>query len=304
MSPIENGSSRDGVRRATVFALWIAAAAALTFVPAVGAGLLLVLLGALTPLLPSVQAGHPDLRSRDLWHRVAAVAWAVGALAGIVLFGRALAEADRIEAIATGMALAFVPGVGALALASLIVAGAARLRPGAVGAGPPAGLAARASSRLRRGLLLALVAWFTWVVRPGAHGLPFQPRDWLLHGPALLLAAGAALAFALVAGRAAKRLAPVALASAGTFAALVGLAQALFGMARVSIAHVTAGLESVTTACFATLVGLALAAVDTGGEEGGARTASYVAYAVFPLVSLLLLAVTFLMAITPMTKPL
>jgi hypothetical protein len=303
VSPIENGAKHDAARRAAWPALWLAAAAALAFVPAVGAGLLLVPLGALTPLLPAVPAGRPILRSRDLWYRVAAVAWAVGVLAGIVLFGRALAESEDIEAIATGMVLAFVPGVGALGLASLLVAGTAQLTPPADSGGPQAELPAR-DRWLRRGLLLALVAWFTWVVRPGARGLPFEPRDWLLHGPALLIVAGAALAFALVAGRAATRLVPVALATAGTFAGLLGLAQALLGMARLSIAQVTAGLESVTTACFATLVGLALAAVDTGGEEGGARTASYVAYAVFPLVSLLLLAVTFLMTITPMTKPL
>lgn len=301
MSPIENGASRDRARRAAVFVLWIAAAAASAFVPAVGSGLLLVLLSALTPLLPVAAPGRAPLRSRDLWHRVAGVAWVAGALASIVLLGRALGKSEGIEAIATGMALAFIPGVSALALASLTVAGAARLMPPADAAGPQAGLPAR-DIWLRRSLLLALFAWFAWAPRPAAGEMLIQPSDWLLHGPALLVVAGAALAFALVAGRAGKRLAPVVLAAAGTVAALAGLVQALLGMAHVRIAQVTAGIESVTSACFTTLVALALLTVEPR-DDADTRPAAHVAYAVFPLVSLLLLAVTFLMVVTPMTKP-
>jgi hypothetical protein len=203
------------------------------------------------------------------------------------------------------MALAFVPGVIALVLASLIVAAAARRTPLSDAPVPDTAPAAR-DTWLRRGLLLALVVWFTWAPRPEARELPFQPRDWLLHGPALLVATGAALAFALLAGPASKRLVPALLAAAGTVAALVGLVQALLGMAQVSVAQVTAGLASVTTACYVALVALALLAPARAAREeaAGDRAMAYVAYLVFPLVSLLLLAITVVMVLTPMTKPL
>jgi len=310
MSPTGKPSNGRGAQRGALLALSTLAAIASPYATAVTGGLLVVLLGvALLALVPAAAPGRGSLGARRLWEAATRAAWVSGALAAVLLFVRALGDSERgIEAIATGMALAFVPGVAGLALASLAAAVAFRRMGPAAAAPAPAVAPPSWDLRLGRALFLALVVWFAWVPQSGGGDLPFAPRDWLLHGPTLLLVAGATLALVLLFGRAWKDLAPVALALAGTLAALVGLLQALLGMARVSIALVTAGMQSVATACFVTLVAMALLAAAPAAASGdrtdGARTANSVAYALFPLVSLLLLAIAMVMVMTPMKKPL
>jgi lysylphosphatidylglycerol synthetase-like protein (DUF2156 family) len=309
MAPIGHPPQRHAALRALLLALWTVAAIASPFAPTTAGGVLLVVLSTLAlAFLPVAGPGRPTLESRGLWSSAAGAAWVTGALASVVLFVRAFGESDReIEAIATGMALAFVPGVAGLALAGLTAAAAFRSELPARDSSPGVAFPAW-GGQLGRSLFLALVVWFAWAPRLRWHELPFEPWDWLLRGPALLVLAGATLAFALLTGRAWRRLAPTALAAAGALAALAGLVQALLGMARVSIAQVTAGLQSVTTACFVTLLALALLVVPPSeprdDRADGARTATSVAYALFPLVSLLLLAITMVMVMTPMKRPL
>lgn len=77
-------------------------------------------------------------------------------------------------------------------------------------------------------------------------------------------------------------------------------------MARASIAAVSAGLQSVSTACLAALIALALLstgpAETPGDRPGAASVASAAATALFPVVALLLTAVAFVLVLTPMTK--
>jgi len=296
------------VARALLLCLWAAAATASPFVPALASGLAFVLLAVLVlAFLPAAGSGGDGIGTRGVWQSASRVAWAAGALIAIILCVQALALSDGIEAIATGMALAFVPGVAGLALAGVALAIAVR-RPTRLE--PAAGKSTSDASSvwLERLLFLLLVGWTAQAPRLGRRELPFEPRDWMLHEPSLLVVAGTALILMLLFGRAWRPLAPVALALGGTVAALAGLVQALLGMARASIALVTAGLESVTTACIVTLVVLALLSVPTlGPSRDDAQlepgTPANVAYALFPLVSLLLLAVAVVMVLTPMQKP-
>ncbi len=296
-------------REALLLVLWTAAATGSPFAPALASGLLLVLLGVLLlALLPSAGAVRVTLGARSAWENVSRLSWTTGVVAAFVLVVRALGlSGGGIEAIATGMALAFVPALAGLALAGLSIAVAFRL-PSPSDPPPPGAAPAAWPAWLGRLLFLWLVACAALLPRLGHDKVPFEPREWLLHGPALLSLAGATLALLLLFGRAWRRLAPVALALAGALAGLVGLVQALLGMAHVSIAQVTAGTQSITTACFVSLVALALLSVspsETDGARGnGARTAVNVAHALFPLVCLLLLAVQVIIIITPMTVPL
>lgn len=292
--------------RGAGLALWVVAAAACPFAPPVAAGLLLLVLAVLVlSLSTGAGLGAGRRRSRPFWARVAGLAVIAGALGSVLAFVRALGSSEGgIEAIATGMALSLVPGVTGFVLAGLTVAFASRLDP--VPAFGPAGRGFQAW--LGRLLFLGLVAWAAWAPGLRAPEPHFVPRHWLLHGPALLVLAGAAAGFAALSGRAWRRLSAMAIALAGTLAALVGLVQALLGMAHVSIAEVTAGLQSVITACFASLVGLALVSGSGVPTEPGDRTdvvssANTVATALFALVALLLLGVAFALVVTPMTKP-
>jgi hypothetical protein len=297
------------VREALLLVLWTAAATGSPFAPALASGLLLVLLGVLVLALPpSAGAVRATFGARSAWENVSRLSWTSGAVAAIVLFVRALGlSAGGIEELATGMALAFVPAVVGLVLASLALAVAFRLPPPS---DQPTPVAPRGTwaTWLGRLLFLWLVACAALLPRLEREEVPFEPWQWLLHGPALLLLAGATLGLLLLFGRTWRRLAPVALALAGTLAALVGLVQALLGMAHVSITQVTAGTQSITTACFVALLALALVSISPRETEShggdGARTAANAALALFPLVCLLLLAVQVVIVMTPMKVPL
>jgi len=290
-------------RQALLLVLWTAAAIGSAFTPALTCGLLFVPLAVLAlAVLPFPDRVGAVVGARDTWESVARLSWTAGAIAAIVLFVRALGLPEGgIEAIATGMALAFIPAVVGLALAGLSVAVAFRFSSPPDPPTPGSG-----AVWLARALFLVLVTCAALLPRLGHGELPHEPWDWLLHGPALLTLAGATLLLLLLFGRAWKRLSPVALAVGGTLAALVGLVQALLGMAHGSIAQVTAGTQSITTACFAALVALSLLSVSPERTESrdGIRTANHVAYALFPLVTLLLLAVELVMVMTPMKAPL
>jgi hypothetical protein len=307
MSPKEAPARGHGVTRAVLLALWIVAATGSPLAPDLLGGLLFVPLGVLVlAFQPPAGTIRSTLGSRARWETASRASWTTGAIAAIVLFVRAIGLSDgEIERIATGMALAFVPGIAGLALAGLAMALAFRLAPVHASPGTTPRPWVEWLGRLLFLWLVACAALLPWL---GEREWQFAPWNLLLSRPALLILAGATLALVLLFGRAWRRLAPVALALSGTLGALVGLAQALLGMARVSIAQVTAGMESITTSCFVALVALALLSSppretrDDGST--GARTATNVAYALLPLACLLLHAIVFVMVITPMRKPL
>ena len=239
--------------------------------------------------------------------RLAFDAWAAGVLASHLFLVGALGRPGRgLEATAREMALAFVPALLGLAIAA--AAGTRSLahagRDAAPGAGeqtvravpPVAGAAA---------LAVVVVAGFVAATHGGGEER-LAPLALLLHLPALLAFAGAALLLLRLAGRGGARnaLAP-AIALAAFLAGLAGLLQAFLGFAARDLARVTSGLAFLLTGGFAGLLGLLLVArrADGGEQRGGGAIADGIARALLPLAAVLFLAFSFLAALTPMTAP-
>jgi hypothetical protein len=252
-------------------------------------------------------ASPAERRSAALvWEAAARNTWVlsvVSAVAGFVsvfctesseIAGLLGGVGDRAVGVSVGLVLAIVFAIPAL-----------RLAPSdepATETAPPLPAGQR---------VLATVALLVLLAGPllgRGSGDRFEPLPWLLHWPAWLIVAGGALALALYlrdVGRGASVV--VGLGGAGTVGVLLGLTRALHGFALVSIGEVAGGLMFAISSGYAALAGLAavgLPLLDRDAREGRRphAAARWAAYG-FPLVALLLIAVTVLLVVVPMQKP-
>jgi len=302
-----------------VFGLWTAT----RHLPYVSA-LLFVLLGVFALLLTtfSVSALHATiLRAAVFWETAARAAWATGVLGTVVFFVSVLSgPSEGLEVAATNLALSFVPSVYGFALAAGFLARAFRMAtadgstPQVVaidGASP--GREARMDSALDRWLgrvlFAVLVAWPLVQARLAATDPRLAASIWMFYWPAVLVLLGTVLAIRLIGGaKLRERAASVAWVGAGVLCALAGLARALLGMAAQDIAGVSSGISFLVTTCFTTLVGLALVTFSMDDrsrlrhEMNGAVLAARIAWVVFPLVTVGLMVIVFIMILTPMTR--
>jgi hypothetical protein len=201
---------------------------------------------------------------------------------------------DRAAGVALGVLLAVVFAIPAL-----------RFQPPAA-PGPEAATSPRWWQRLLGGVVL--VALLAWPLLGHAPGGQFEPRSWLLNGPAWLVTGGGALALALylrAIGRGASVV--VGLGGAGTVATLLGLTRGLQGFATVNIGEVAGGLMFAVSSGYAALAGLAavgLPLLDRDAREGrrSPAAARWAAYG-FPLVVLAVLALAVALVMLPMEKP-
>jgi hypothetical protein len=244
-------------------------------------------------------------RAALVWEAAARNAWvlsATTAVAGLVSvlcsdFGTLSRFVSGVGDRATGVALGVL-------FAVVFAVPAIRLLPSAaVPAAPPP--PAPWQRVLGVVVLLALLALPLLGHGPGAQ---FEPRSWLLNGPAWLVTAGAALAIALYLRTTGPGSAVVAgLAGAGAIGLLLGLTRGLHGFAVASIADVAGGLMFAISSSYAALAGLAvvgLPLLDRDAREGGRTPAAarWAAYG-FPVVVLAVLAFAVLLVMVPMERP-
>jgi hypothetical protein len=244
-------------------------------------------------------------RAAAAWRTAAWSAWTLAAAGAVVAFVAAFASdsggiarflaglGDRAAGVASGLLLAILLALPALRLAAAD-GGPAETAP------PP-----RLTQRLLA--LVFLLALFAAPVVGRGSGGRFEPVPWLLHAPAWLLVVGGAVAVALyLSDRGRGTAAVLGLTAAGAVGVGAGLARGLHGFATVNIDDVAGGLMFAISSAYSALAGLAvaglpLAARDTGH---GRRDESAVRAAVlgFPLLVLVLLSVTILLALVPMEK--
>ncbi len=304
---------------ALVFAVWTATRR----LPYVSA-LLFVLLGLFALLLTTFAARAlraAIFRSAMFWETAARAAWTTGVLGTVVFFVSVLSgPSEGLAAAATALALSFVPSVYGFALATAFLARAFRtatagpppLAAGAADAAPPGGerpLESVVDRWLGRVMFVVLLAWPLVQARLAVTEAPVAASIWVIHWPAVLVLLGAVLAIRIIGGEKLRaRAASAVLAGAGTLGAFAGLVRALLGMAGQDIAAVSSGIGFLVTACFTTLLGLALvtfSADDRGRlrhEMNGTVFAARIAWVTFPLVTVGLMVIVFIMILTPMTR--
>ncbi len=254
----------------------------------------------------STAEGEERRRAALVWEAAARNAWvlsATSAVAGLVSvlcsdFGTISRFVSGVGDRATGVALGVLFAV-VFAIPAIRVLPSAE-RPAEPAPPPPAWQRVLGS--------VALVALLAWPLLGHGPGGEFEPRSWLLNGPAWLVVAGGTLAFALylrAIGSGAS--AVIGLGSAGTIGVLLGLTRGLHGFATTSIADVAGGLMFAISSGYATLAGLAavgLPLLDRDAQEGRPTPAAarWAAYG-FPLVVLAVLALSVLLVMVPMEKP-
>jgi len=299
--------------RASFVALWAIVLVAFAFLApsAPVGGFLFELLGVTAVSLMAFAAHELRRAARTsaiFWEGAARNAWMVGALAALLFFVRALGDSSREMAqVARDTALAFLPAVYGLALAGLCAVRALRLRT--AGAEAPREETAGVSPSdhwLGAALFVVLVVW-TVVRSPLGGAWRFAPWEMLLHWPAVLVVAGAAVLVAMIAGAELRgRIGVAALALAGALASLGGLVLVLLGFADQNLPRVVSGLSSILTACFVALAGMLAIAnpiEDRRMRQGGSPfPINRTAWILFPVATLFFLVIVLVLAMTPMRQ--
>ena len=254
----------------------------------------------------STASAEERRRAALVWEAAARNAWVLSAVAAVAGFVTVLCSdfgslsrfasgvGDRAAGVALGVLFAVV-----FAIPALRSLPSDELPPEAAAAPPP-------WQRVLGGL--ALVTLLAWPLLGHVPGGQFEPRGWLLNGPAWLVTMGGTLALALYLrgiGRGASVV--VGLGGAGSVGVLLGLTRGLHGFATVSIADVAGGLMFAISSGYGALAGLAavgLPLLDGDAREGRhpPAAARWVAYGV-PLVVLAVLAFAVLLVMVPMEKP-
>jgi hypothetical protein len=263
-------------------------------------------------------------RSAYFWEAAARNAWILGALGSAINFTVALgSDAGGIGGIAHRMIQSLVVMLYGLVLAVVCLVPAMKLSDGdgqdmrpssdaptgdrSAGSHEPS-----TSGRIIGYALFVVVLAATIVFFKGG-----QPRSGplalgrlLLHWPAILVVLGGAIALTLFTGTGAvARGLTLGFAVTGTIALLMGLIQALFGFAHTNIAEVSAAVAFIITASSLSLLGLVAVAAPledrevVSGRKVKSSPVSRLLFVVFPLLTFIGLVLTFIMVVTPMTKP-
>jgi hypothetical protein len=272
-------------------------------------------------------AARPTLgASARFWESMARNFWMMGALASVLSFINALntlsvAGSSGISAVASAMAAALLPSVLGLILAVVCLVPAWKLAEDARldQRAPESAAASRPKTRAPGRtapesiagyvLFIGLIAWT--VARPSLSTalVPFKTWTWVFYHPALLIVLGGTIAFLLYAGRSASG--PSLTASFALTAlagSLAGLVQVLLSFSAKDIRGVTAAITLTISSCFIGVLGILLAGApweDRMVKDGRLEKPSALsraAWTIFPLLTLFVLALTFVFVMTHIQK--
>lgn len=268
------------------------------------------------------RGGRPDelARSAYFWEAAARNAWILGALGSAFNFALVMGgQSGGIADISHRMIQSFVVTLYGLILAVILLVPAMKIaglaeKAGLAGEAPSAGAARPVASRFFSvervagyvGFAVLLVLTALPRIR-GASDVTIPPAKALLHGPAVLVVLGGAIALALFAG-AGGRAWTLGFATTGLIALLTGLIQALFGFVHTNIQEIAAAIAFIVSACVFALLGLVAVAspqedleVMRGGRRG-AGPISRMLWVLLPLLTFIFLVLTFIMVVTPMKQ--
>ena len=266
-------------------------------------------------------------KSAHFWEAAARNAWVLGALGSALNFTIALgSESGGIADIANRMIQSFVVTLYGLVLAVICLVPSMKLfvraedarfegetRPVTEAAHPPH-VTSRGTTvdRIIGYVLFAAVLILTILLLIGGQpqgGLHPMGKV-LLHWPAVLVVIGGAIALALFMGvGAGARAWTLGFAMTGLIGLLAGVIQTLFGFVHKDIAEVSSALSFIISASSLSLLGLLAVAAPLEdrevmeGRKEKPSSLSRLFWAVFPLLTLIFLILTFIMVVTPMDKP-
>lgn len=159
-------------------------------------------------------------------------------------------------------------------------------------------------------LFIAALGWtiiYPLSMRP-AEG-PLNPVEMFVHWPSLLVVGGGAVALVMFMGHAAVGQSfTLSFAFTGLIGSLMGFVQTLIGFSSRSISDVASAITFIISSCFLALMGMMLIGMPL--EDHTVKTEknqkelalSRIAWYIFPLVTLIFLALTFVFVITPIKK--
>jgi hypothetical protein len=257
-------------------------------------------------------------RSAYFWEAAARNAWILGVLGSTLNFTLALSsESGGIPQISNRMIQSLLVTLYGLVLAVVCLIPAMKLA-GRV----PAALSSDGIERrpARSALLQRLTGYILFAAVLGAtlallvRGYPQSGRlplaKVLLHGPSILVVFGGAIAIALFMGTGAgARALTLGFGMTGLVGLLTGLIQALFGFAHGSLPEIVSAIAFIISSASFALIGLGVVAAPLEdrevmeGRRAGAAPSSRMFWILLPLLSFIFLILTFVMVVTPMTKP-
>jgi len=263
-----------------------------------------------------------EIRTSSLfWESSARAAWVLGILASVIGFVQAFLEGpSSIAGIASRTALSLVPAVYGVILAIACTVPGWKLRSEsglpAEGDNPEDSEngAAKKDAVLNFESVLGYVLFIgmmAWIIL-GWAGYPqgvFTPWDWVFYWPSLLVVLGGTTVLVLFLGdgRAGTPFV-IGFALAGLLGSLVGFVQALLGFAGKHVQQISAAVTFIISCCFVALLGMLLvggpleARWAKAGKKHGLLGFSRAAWYLLPVMTLIFLAITFIMVITPMKK--
>lgn len=268
-------------------------------------------------------AGRPGTRQEmrraaHFWEATARNAWILGVLGSALNLTVAMSsESGGIANVSHRVIQSLMVTLYGLVLAVACLAPALKLAVQA-GQAPDGGTSEREPAgsplldRVVGYVLFAVVLGLTLAILGG--GRPqnefLSVTRIVLHGPAALVVFGGAIALALFMGPAAGAQAwTLGFGLTGLVALLMGLIQALLGFVHSSVPEIAAAIAFIVSASAYALLGLAVVASplqDREVMEGrvqGPGTISRMFWAVFPLLVFVFLLLSFIMLVTPMTRP-
>lgn len=264
------------------------------------------------------RAGSADSlgRSAYFWEAAARNAWILGALGSALNFTIALGTpSEGIAGISDRMILSFLVTLYGLLLAVICLVPAMKLsgkaeKAGLAGPAPSPGRmssADRITGYIAFAAVIVLTVLFLVGGRPQAGPLPIGRI--LLHVPAILVVIGGSVGLALFMGAGAgARAWTLGFAMTGLTGLLMGFIQALFGFVHRDIAEIASACAFIISAATLSLLGLAAVAAPLEDREimDGRRDRpaplSRLFWTLFPLLTFILLVLTFIMVVTPMEK--
>ncbi len=303
-----------------------------------GHGLIFVLLGIVATVLVSftgpeigaafrhaagVSGSDEDIQKSTLfWQAAGRNSWMLGVAGSVLYFVLALSCSQAgIGGIASRMAVSFVPAVYGMILAVICLVPAWKLTIGlkdkkqeetkdihrmeADDLLPPF----RFEHLIGYVLFIAVFAWT--IIKPSlSNAYPlFEPWEWIANWPALLVVLGGTFIIVLFVNQASSGSTwTLSFALTGLLGSFMGFILVLLGFVGRNIEDVANAVAFILSSCFVSLLGMLLVGgpledrrIKTRGPDN-LSSLSRVAWFVLPLLTLIFLALAFVLVITPMKK--